>query len=422
MPALAGLALLDLADKQPAAAKARFEAVLARHPDHGGALVALAELASRTGAPASEAVQLLERAIKSEPTNPAPRLLLVDQYLAAHQLKPALNAAQAAVTALPDNADLLDRLGRLHLMTSDAQQAISSFNKLAGLLPKSPMPQLRLADAQTAAGNAKAVAAAVRRAGELAPDAVPVQQALARLALVDGKPEQALAIARTLQAKHPDDAVGYLLEGDVESRRRQWDAAAAALRKALGRKQPGDSLQRLHAALVAGGKTAEADKLATDWRKAHPDDMALVLHLGDMALGRGDLPGAEQLYRSVLAQQPADVTSLNNLAFVLASQKKAGGVALMDKALALAPDSPALLDTMALCLAAEQQLPRALEFQAKAIAAAPGALQFKLQMAKLQLQAGDKAQARVELDKLAKLGASYPRQAEVAELLKSIGG
>jgi len=422
MPALAGLAMLDLADKQPAAAKARFEAVLARHPNHSAAMMALAELAARSGAPAEESVQWLERAVKSDPANPGPRTLLIDQHMATRALKPALTAAQAAVTALPDNAELLDRLGRLQLMTGDPQQAISSFNKLAGLQPKSPLPQLRLADAQAAAGNTKAVAAAVRRAAEIAPDALAVQQAQVKLAIAEGKPEQGLAAARAVQAKLPDEALGYLLESDIDMARRQWDSAAATLRKALVRKQPGDSLPRLHAALVAAGKTAEADKLAADWRKAHPDDLGLVMHLGDMALRRGDLAGAEQEYRQVLARQPANVTTLNNLAYVLARQNKAGGVALMDKALALSPDSPALLDTMALCLAAEQQLPRALELQAKAVAAAPGAPQFRLQLAKLQLQAGDKAQARSELDKLAKLGASYPRQNEVAELLKAAGG
>jgi cellulose synthase operon protein C len=124
----------------------------------------------------------------------------------------------------------------------------------------------------------------------------------------------------------------------------------------------------------------------------------------------------------VLTVQPNNAVSLNNLAYTLATQKKPGGVALVEKALAQAPEAPALLDTLAYCLVADNQLPRAIEVQTKAVGLAPDAGQFRLQLAKFQLQAGDKPGARAELNKLAKLGAAFPRQAEVAELLKNAGG
>jgi len=139
-------------------------------------------------------------------------------------------------------------------------------------------------------------------------------------------------------------------------------------------------------------------------------------------MSTGQLAEAESLYRKVLDVQPGNAVSLNNLAYTLASQKKPGGVALVEKALAVAPEAPALLDTLAFCLAAENQLPRAIEMQTKAVGLAPDAGQFRLQLAKLQLQAGDKPAARAELNKLVKLGAAFSRQAEVAELLKSAGG
>ena len=212
------------------------------------------------------------------------------------------------------------------------------------------------------------------------------------------------------------------MEGDIELRRRNWDAAAAALRKSVTRKSPGDSAQRLHGALMAGKKTAEAEKLAADWRKSHPDDMAFVLHLGDTALATGNQAQAELLYAEVLARQPENVIALNNQAYVLALQKKPGAVAMAEKAFAKAPKSPAVMDTLAYTLAAEQKLPRAIELQTQAVAASPDSSQFRLQLAKLHLQAGDKPSARTELQTLAKLGAAYPRQAEVTELLKQAGG
>ena len=421
IPALAGLAALDLADKKAPAAKARFDALLERSPKNTGAMLAQAEINARSGGKPEDTTQWLEKAVKTDPSDLSPHLLLIDHLMAGRQNKAALAAAQAALVALPDNTDLLDRLGRTQLTLGDAQQAVSTFNKLTSLAPKSPLPQLRLADAHALAKNPTGAAAAVRKAAEIAPKSSLVQQAQINLALSENKPAQALALARTVQTQRPDNALGFSIEGDIELRQKNWDNAAVALRKALTRQQPGDSAQRLHTALVAGKKQAEADKLAIDWRKSHPTDMGFVLHLGDLAMTNNTLPQAEQLYKQVLEAQPDNVLALNNLAYLTAMQKKPGGVALAERAQKLAPDTPALMDTLAFCLAAEQQLPRAIELQSKVVAAAPDASQFRLQLAKLHLQAGDKPAARGELNTLAKLGASYPRQAEVAELLKSTG-
>ena len=419
LPALAGLAALDLSDKQPAAAKARFEAVLQRNPKNTGAMLALAELTARSGGKPEEVAKWLSSAVAADPSEATPHMLLTDHLLATNQAKAAQAAAQAGLVALPDNAELLDRLGRAQLIGGEAQQAVTTFSKLAALAPRSAQAQLRLADAQSAANNTAGTAAAVRRAAELSPDLPAVQQAQMVVALQEKRFDQALGVARKVQTQRPDDAAGYNMEGEVEARRKNWDAAAAALRKAVARSNPGTAPQRLHAALQAGGKATEADAMAQDWRKKHPDDQGFVLYLGDQAMASNKLSEAEGYYRQVIERQPANVLALNNLAFVLATQKKPGAVALAEQALQRAPKSGAVMDTLALALAAENQLPRALDMQKQAVAAVPDAHSFRLQLAKLMLQAGDKTNARTELSALAALGSKFPRQAEVAELIKT---
>jgi Flp pilus assembly protein TadD len=259
----------------------------------------------------------------------------------------------------------------------------------------------------------------VRRAAELAPDDQQVLTAQVVVAAGEGRYEQALAAARRVQALRPDDASGYLLESQIEMNRKNWEPAAAVLRKALTRNQPADAAQRLHAVLVAGGKKGEAEALAADWRKKHPDDLAFILYQGDTALASGDKAGAESHYRAVLAARPDHMLALNNLAYLLASDKKPGAVEMAEKALQRAPRAAAVMDTLAFALAAEGKLPKALEMQRQAVAAAPDQPNFKLQLAKLLLQSGDKAGARAELSSLAALGNKYPRQAEVAEMVKA---
>ena len=63
LPAIANLARLDIAEKKPADARKRFEAVIAKDPKNEQALLALADVMARTGAPPAEIVATLQRAV-----------------------------------------------------------------------------------------------------------------------------------------------------------------------------------------------------------------------------------------------------------------------------------------------------------------------------------------------------------------------
>ncbi len=93
---------------------------------------------------------------------------------------------------------------------------------------------------------------------------------------------------------------------------------------------------------------------------------------------------------------------------------------MIRRAVDIQPNQPALLDTLAMILSVEKQFPEALQAQKQAIALAPGEMGLRLNFAKIAIQAGDKAAAKVELDKLAALGAKFPLQDQVAKLQKQL--
>ena len=78
------------------------------------------------------------------------------------------------------------------------------------------------------------------------------------------------------------------------------------------------------------------------------------------------------------------------------------------------------MDTLGSALMQENKLPQAIEWQRKAVEAAPNVPGYRLNLAKSLLKSGDKAAARAELEKLAKLGDKFGGQGEVETLLKSI--
>lgn len=145
-----------------------------------------------------------------------------------------------------------------------------------------------------------------------------------------------------------------------------------------------------------------------------PDDpgrhVAWLFLRGRIAEGRGDLAGAERLYRAVLAEQPGAAAALNNLAYVVAQSPDRCDEALpyAEQALAQEPGEPDLLDTYArvlLCLGRTGEAREALE---EALRDRPGDITLNISLAELliRMEALDEARralqtARRELDRLA---------------------
>ena len=94
---------------------------------------------------------------------------------------------------------------------------------------------------------------------------------------------------------------------------------------------------------------------------------------------------------------------------------------LAERAVAAAPQNADLLDTLAQAQAAEGQLDAAIATQKRAVSTAPDAPALRLTLARILVQAGDRAKAKTELDRLAALGDGFTQQADVRLLLQTLG-
>lgn len=417
---IANLAALDLAEKRPGDAIARFEKLVNVDAKNVRAWLALAEIKAGNQAPADEVVALLAKAIVAGPTDPAPRSALVAYHLRAKDPKKAVAAAQEAAAAIPDRPEILDLLGRAQMAAGDHRQASATFAKMAVVAPNSAEPHLRMAEAQIADKNPTGAAQSLRKAMELRPDLLAARRGLAAIAMADGKPQDAVALARQLQQSKPDNAAGYLLEGDIHASRRAWQEASEAYRKGLKQAKSTELAVKFHAVLVAAGKPGDAGAFATMWLKEQPRDDAFRMHLGDSAIARKEYAQAVSQYRTVLNSRPEDAVVLNNLAWALGRLKDPSALATAEKALSLAPSQPAIMDTVAVIAAEKGELARSLELFAKALQAAPEAHSVRLNFARALVQAGKRSEAKKELDELARLGDKFAQHAEVAQLLKGL--
>ena len=419
-PAAFNLAALDLADKKPQAAQERFEAVLKAQPGNLRALLALADLRARNGAKQQEVTDLLTTAVRLNPAEVAAHLSLINNHLVNKQPGAAVAAAQQADAALPGQPAVLDALARAQQAAGQPQQAIATYNRFSALQPGNPLAHMRIAEMKIAVKDNPAAIESLKRAVAANPDdAMPLQR-LFGLELQAGRHADALKLGRDEQKRVPGNSLGYIFEGDVLRGQKNDAAALAAYKTALGKLAPEMAAPRYHSQLAAMGRKAEADQFASTWSKERAQDLAFTVYLGDNALARKDYAGAEAAYRRVVERQPNHVTSLNNIAWLMAREKKPGALAFAERANDLQPNQPALMDTLAVALAAEKRIDQAIELQKKAVALAPESGTLRMTLARLHAQAGQKPQARELLEGLAKLGDKFPDQAEVKSLLASL--
>lgn len=417
--ALGGLELLDLREAKPESALKRYEAVLSKSPGHLQALLGVARLKALQGASKEEVGKLLGEAVRTNPNNPSPHVELVNHLLAHNDPKAAVAAGQVGAATLPESAVVLDALARAQVAAGEPRQAISTFAKIIPLDAKSPAPNIQIARAYLLVNDGESAMLALKRALEIAPDSLDAQNLLIATAVRAGRHQDALQVARSVQKQRPNQASGWLFEGNIAMERKQWDAAISAYRGGLGKAEPGTLPTRLHLALLAAKKPAEADKFAADWMQSHPKETALPIYLGDLAMVRKDWAAAEQHFANVLSRDANSSVALNNIAWLRVSQNKPGALAYAERAVALSPRSAAMQDTLAQAAAAENDQDKAVRAAKAAVEYSAQSPRYRLGLAKALLKAGKSAEAKTELDNLKSLGAKFQEQAEVTRLMQA---
>ena len=408
------LAQLDLREKNPQAARKRYETVLARDKNNLPALLALVNLASDK----KEAVSLLERAAQASPSALQPRRLLAEHYLRNNEAQKALNLAREAQTANPDNADALDLLGATQLAAGETENALTSYQKLARLAPKSPLAHYKLASAQATTKNLDAAKSSLRLALELKPDYLEAQAALISLELRSGKPAEALKIAQQVQQQNPKLSAGFVFEGDILIDQKQYDQAAKAYEKAFALDKSGLIAVKRHQAQSLAGSVKDADTRLLQWLKEHPKDQATRAYMAQAYMTRRQDKQAIEQYQILLQGAPGNLLALNNLAWLYHRVKDPRALDTAEQAYKRRPDAAVITDTLGWILFEQGKTARAVELLQKAVALAPKNPEIGYHYAVALAKTGDRQKARKQLEAVLASGQSFPQQDEARALLK----
>lgn len=419
--AVANLATLDLREGKHDAAIQRFDEAIRADPRNHDAYIGKAEVLIRQRKPFAEVRAVLDEAIKAAPSQPDPRVQLIEYGLKTRQLQDTLVLAQAAAAALPGDTRVLDALGRVQAQTGDRLQALSTFQRAANLDPGSAVPHVRMADLYKGDGKAGQAVAALKRALEIDPRLAEAQVSLVEMLAAGNRFDEAVAVARELQGNPAVIEGGFLLEAGLHGRQRNWSRAEAALRAGL-KAHPGNSALavRLHQVLGNAGRRDEAERFAVQWEREHPKDSEFSYQLANESIVKGNFADAEQRLRGIVERHPQHPLALNNLAWVLTTTGKPGAVPFAQRALARMPDNAGIKDTLAMAMAAEGQAAQALEMQQQIVKANPDNDGLRLNLAKIAVKAGNTALARAELQTLVAKGPLGAFHKEATQMLAKL--
>jgi len=337
------------------------------------------------------------------------------QYLHSGQQQQALLLARQALAVHPADAQLLDVLGQAQVATGDIAAAVATYSTLISIVPDRAVAHTRLAAVYMMRQGEAEAEEHLKKAIELQPSYTQAYVALATIYMRQGKRRQALDLAAQLEKQAPVAAAGYSMEGDILAAS-QPQAALHAYQQAYALQPTAQLMLQQRGLLLAAGKEAEAGKLLKSWQAGHGDDPLVQLALASSAMQDKHYPAAIVQLEALLALQPRDPAILNNLALAYQAAGDARAQASAEQALALAGDNPAVLDTLGWILVGKGDTARGVELLKKAFKLEPEGPAISYHLAYALNQAGEKAQARKQLQDLLAKGRQFSQMNEARAL------
>lgn len=261
---------------------------------------------------------------------------------------------------------------------------------------------------------------AYKKALDIQPDLILVRQAMVQAAIRAEKYTDGISEAKTIQTRWPKIGVGYTAEADVYVAQKKFAEAEKILRDVpKDVTDPAASL-RLHALLMEQQKGQEADEIVNQWIAAHPNDLRAPIYLAEASGARKDFASAAKWYKVALKAQPKNLAFMNNYAWALGQLKDPAAVEIAEKALASAPNSPPVLDTVGVIYSESGNSKKGLELLSKAAELAPNSAPIRLNYAKALIKSGDKKAARDQLEMIKGLPIGETVKEEANKLIATL--
>ena len=311
------------------------------------AMILLSAIAQRAGNSA-ERIQWLNQAATVDPKALAPRVALAQAYVQTGQANRGITTAQALERDFPSVPGVVELVGMANLAGRNYSAAESAFNRLIALIPNEMGARLLLARTQAAAkrpGDA-------RRTYDNAlllpkQNLLPIYVDAIRLEMANNRPSEVAGLLARMRAAYPKSNIPDQLIGDDYARKGQTQLAIAAYDKARRINFDRTVATRLSSSYQDAGNPRQAIAVLRAYQQSAPTDLVVAAAIAELQIGLRQYKPAIATYEALLPKGGNRAPAiLNNLAWAYhqVGDKRAAPTA--QRALALAPASPEIKDTL----------------------------------------------------------------------------
>jgi Flp pilus assembly protein TadD len=231
---------------------------------------------------------------------------------------------------------------------------------------------------------------------------------------------EALAIAEQAKQQLSGQALGLVLEGEVQLARGDAKQALAAFRLANKLHPTGQLQIRIHQTESSVlGRDAPLEPLL-DWVKKHPGDGLVQLYTADALVRSGRIPDAVYIYMALLERAPNNHRVLNNLADAMVRQGDPRALDYAQQAFQIRPNDPVIASTLGIAFLNQAKVAEALQILRKAVTLDPENGEIRYQYVLALIKIGDRDRARAELSELLSTGKPFPQLAEARTLASKL--
>lgn len=351
-PAALNLAArFSLSQNDTASAKTRFEKVLDINPNNIGARTGLAEIAMTEGR-LDDAIRLYAQLMDDKPDDATGYKGLITAYELKQQPAQGLELVKARAKAGEDSTIANTVLAEYYLRKQRFDKAAEYFARADAQAPnagdiKSLGATLYYEWAKTYLGEQRIDEARqhLLTATRYAPNNPKLMGTLAEVEILGKRYQEAEQLIAEIAENFPDSSQSDLLSGKLMDVRNQSAEALAAFKRGWD-KQPSDLAgQLVYRALSRGGQQAAANAFLDQWLSELPRSRAARIHKATQLQVAGNADEARVIYENLLADDPTNLTALNNLAWLYEGidDQRAAGIAR--RAYDVAPENAAVLDT-----------------------------------------------------------------------------
>jgi tetratricopeptide (TPR) repeat protein len=410
--------------QQVQSAIAELEALVEKQPGNPMLQMSLGRAYLLKGDPQSldKAKQHFEISVGLDRNSVPAKQALADVQLARGQNREAMQISEDALKLSPGNVPVQLIHSTALAKMGETARAREGFKSILHYHPDANEARFRLATidfAEKRYADAEAGFLELLRAGDLRGIT-----GVAKCKDAQGQPAAAVQLLQRELAKFPGRVDLRLALVDTEYRAGRFQDARAELEE-LVRKNP-DSIElqlRLGDVQNRLGDKSGAIQTFGNAHRLKPQDLKAALNFAIMLDSTGKIDQARAVYEDVLRIDPENTQALNNLAYIKADEGVDLDVALgyAQRALRHFPNDPGISDTLGLIYIRKKLTGQAVQVLRDLVNREPANPSFHMHLGMALYDAGEKQQAKKELEAALKHKPSPTEQAKIKDLVARIG-